>query len=61
MGNQQVMQVGKRSERGSRLSHRHAGAKGRIEHPCRNDHDLAGRNFDIGDLAVSPRLDPDQT
>ena len=54
------MQVGKRGGRGTRLRHLHAGAGGVIEHPRRNDQDLALRNFDICDLAVGPRLKADQ-
>lgn len=57
MLDKQLMQVSQGRDRHPRRPQLHPGTSGGIEHPCRDDHDVAGRHFDMNNLAAGAPLD----
>jgi len=53
----QLMQFNQGRDRHPRRSQLHPGTSGGIEHPCRDDHDVAGRHLDMNNLAAGAPLD----
>jgi hypothetical protein len=51
------MQFSQGRDRHPRRSQLHPGTSGGIEHPCRNDHDVARRHLDMNNLAAGAPLD----
>jgi hypothetical protein len=54
---QQLMQLSQCRQLDARRAERHSGAGGRVEHPCRDHDDYAGRYFDMNDIAAGAPLD----
>lgn len=53
---QQLMQLDQARCRHPRGAEPHPGADGRIQHPCRDNDDHAGRHLDMHDLTAGPPL-----
>jgi hypothetical protein len=53
---QEMMQFNQRRYRHARRAELHSGTDCRIEHPCRNDDNDAGRRLDVDDLAAGTPL-----
>ncbi len=53
---QQLMQLNQRRYSDARRAECHSRAADRIEHPCRNHDEHAGRYLDVNDLAASAPL-----
>src|SRR6476660_6663302 len=51
------MQFSQGRDRHPRRPQLHPGTSGGIEHPCRDDHDVAGRHLDMNNLAAGAPLD----
>jgi hypothetical protein len=54
VGEKQPMQLDQASEGDSWSADCHAVAGNRVQHPCRQHHDHAGRRLDMDDLTCSP-------
>jgi hypothetical protein len=53
----QLMQFSQGRDRHKRRPQLHPGTSGGIEHPCRDDHDVAGRHLDMNNLTAGAPLD----
>jgi hypothetical protein len=53
----QLMQFNQGRDRHPRRPQLHPGTSGGIEHPCRDDHDVAGCHLDMNNLAAGAPLD----
>jgi hypothetical protein len=53
----QLMQFNQGRDCHPRRPQLHPGTSGGIEHPCRNDHDVAGRHLDMNNLAAAAPRD----
>ena len=57
MLDKQLMQFSQRRDRHPRRPQLHPGTRGGIEHPCRYDPDITGRNLDMNNFAAGAPLD----
>lgn len=57
MLDKQLMQFSQGRDRHPRRPQLHPGTSGGIEHPCRDDYDVAGRHLDMNNLAAGAPLD----
>ena len=57
MLDKQLMQFSQGRDRHKRRPQLHPGTSGGIEHPCRDDYDVAGRHLDMNNLAAGAPLD----
>ena len=57
MLDKQLMQFSQGRDRHPRRPQLHPGTSGGIEHPCRDDYDVAGRHLDMNNLTAGAPLD----
>lgn len=57
MLDKQLMQFSQGRDRYPRRPQLHPGTSGGIKHPCRDDHDVAGRHLDMNNLGAGAPLD----